>query len=369
MDFFQTSARNILAAETAAGIGHHVALAAVGTDRLPGSGYFRAKLAQEEPASQAFVEATATPPSLYQLTPAEARKVLDDVQSAPIDKLPVEARWVTVPAEVGDVQVRIVRPPDAEGKLPVILYMHGGGWVLGNSAAAPGPDEGVAAELERSAARARARGGTAAAAAFLQRAAELTGEPLRRSERALAAAQTSLQAGAFDVAAELLNISMAGPLDELQQTRVDLVRGQIAFASSAGGDTPALLVKAAKQLEPLDAALARQTYLDAWYAALFAGQFAGAGSLHDVSWAARSAPPPAGAPRASDLLLDALAVLITEGRVQAAPLLRRVARVFAEEEIAMAERLRWSPVAVVAAVSPPGASSGNCCPTAAATVR
>ena len=87
-----------------------------------------------EPASQAFVEATAAPPFLYQLAPAGARKVLDDVQSAPVVKLPVEDRWVTVPAEVGDVRVRIVRPPDAEGTLPVILYMHGGGWVLGNAA-------------------------------------------------------------------------------------------------------------------------------------------------------------------------------------------------------------------------------------------
>jgi acetyl esterase len=86
-----------------------------------------------EPASQAFVEATSTPPFIYELTPAEARKVLDDVQAAPIDKLPVEDRWVTVPAEVGDVRVRIVRPPDTAGTLPVILYMHGGGWVLGNA--------------------------------------------------------------------------------------------------------------------------------------------------------------------------------------------------------------------------------------------
>ena len=86
-----------------------------------------------EPASQAFVEATSTPPFIYELTPAEARKVLDDVQAAPIDKLPVEDRWVTVPAEVGEVDVRIVRPPDAKGTLPVILYMHGGGWVLGNA--------------------------------------------------------------------------------------------------------------------------------------------------------------------------------------------------------------------------------------------
>jgi acetyl esterase len=86
-----------------------------------------------EPESQAFVEATAQPPFLYELTPAEARKVLDDVQAAPIDKLPVKDRWITVPAEVGDVSVRIVRPPDAVGALPVILYMHGGGWVLGNA--------------------------------------------------------------------------------------------------------------------------------------------------------------------------------------------------------------------------------------------
>jgi acetyl esterase/lipase len=86
-----------------------------------------------EPASQAFVEATAQPPFLYELTPGEARAVLDDVQAAPIDKLPVDERWLTVPADVGDVRVRIVRPPDAVGTLPAILYMHGGGWVLGNA--------------------------------------------------------------------------------------------------------------------------------------------------------------------------------------------------------------------------------------------
>jgi acetyl esterase len=86
-----------------------------------------------EPASQAFVEATASPPALYEMTPAEARAILDDVQAAPIDKLPVEDRWITVPADVGDVRVRIVRPPNAVETLPVILYMHGGGWVLGNA--------------------------------------------------------------------------------------------------------------------------------------------------------------------------------------------------------------------------------------------
>jgi acetyl esterase len=86
-----------------------------------------------EPAAQAFVEATAKPPFLYELTPDEARKVLNDVQAAPTDKLPVDERWITVPADVGDVQARIVRPVGAHGALPVILYMHGGGWVLGNA--------------------------------------------------------------------------------------------------------------------------------------------------------------------------------------------------------------------------------------------
>jgi DNA-binding CsgD family transcriptional regulator len=218
------------------------------------------------------------------------------------------------------------------------------------AAAASGPDEEVAAELERSAGRAQARGGMAAAAAFLQRAAEFTSEPGLRAERALAAAQASLQAGALDAAAELLAMAVASPLDELQQARTALLRGQIAFASGGGSDAPALLMKAAKQLEPLDAALARQTYLDAWLAAMFAGRFAGAGDLLEVSRAARSAPPPADSPSPSDLLLDGLAVLVTEGRAEAAPLLRRAAQIFAEEEISMAEHLRWGFPAVLAAI-------------------
>jgi len=216
------------------------------------------------------------------------------------------------------------------------------------AAAAPGPDEGVAAELERSAGRAQARGGVAAAAAFLQRAAELTAEPVRRSERALAAAQASLQAGAFDAALELVAAAEAGPLDDLQRARAGLLRGQVAFAASAGSEAPALLLKAARQLEPLDGALARQTYLDAWFAALFAGRFAHDGNLHDVSRAARSAPPPPDSPAPHDLLLDALAVLVTDGLPAAAPMLRRVARIFAEEEIGVEEGLRWGWAATIA---------------------
>jgi DNA-binding CsgD family transcriptional regulator len=223
------------------------------------------------------------------------------------------------------------------------------------AAAAPGPDEGVAAELERSAGRAQARGGLAAAAAFLQRAVALTRDPSRRSERALAAAQANLRVGAFDAALELLATAEADPLDELQHARVDLVRGQIAFASSAfafsaGSGAPALLLKAAKRIEPLDVALARHTYLDAWAAALFAGRFASTGDLHEVSRAARAAPPPTCAPRPSDLLLDGLAVLVTEGRAAAAPMLRRATRVFAEDEIPFEEGLRWGSAAAIAPI-------------------
>jgi DNA-binding CsgD family transcriptional regulator len=216
-------------------------------------------------------------------------------------------------------------------------------WHLAASAA--GPDEQVAAELERSAGRAQARGGMAAAAAFLQRAVALTAEPGPRAGRALAAAQASLQAGAFNAALELAATAEAGPLDDLQCAQVSLLRGQVAFAAGAVGEAPALLLQAARQLEPLDGALARQTYLDAWTAAAFAGRFAQAGNLHEVSRAARSAPPPPNPPAPGDLLLDGLAVLGTDGRAAAAPMLRRVARIFAEDEIATEEGLRWGWVA------------------------
>ena len=156
------------------------------------------------------------------------------------------------------------------------------------AAAAAGPDEQVAAELERSAGRAQARGGLAAAAAFLQRAVALTAEPGPRAGRALAAAHASLQAGAFDAALELVATAEAGPLDDLQRAQVSLLRGQVAFAAGAVGEAPALLLRAARQLEPLDGVLARQTYLDAWTAAAFAGRFAQDGNLHEVSRAARS---------------------------------------------------------------------------------
>jgi DNA-binding CsgD family transcriptional regulator/tetratricopeptide (TPR) repeat protein len=217
--------------------------------------------------------------------------------------------------------------------------------------AAAGPDEEVAVELEQSAGRAQARGGLAAATAFLERAVLLTADPARHVERALAAAQASLQAGAFGKALEMVSMAEAGgsaALDEFASARADLLRGQIAFASSAGSDAPALLVQAARRLEPLDAALARQTYLEAWAAAYHAGRFAGAGGIREVAQAARSAPLPEGIHRPSDLLLDGLAVLMTEGGAAAAPLLRQAAQAFAGNEIAVDEGLRHGWLAVVA---------------------
>ena len=86
-----------------------------------------------EPSAQAIVDATSTPPLIYELEPSEARKVLDDLQAAPIDKLPVDEEWITIPSDFGDARVRIVRPVDSSATLPVIVYMHGGGWILGNA--------------------------------------------------------------------------------------------------------------------------------------------------------------------------------------------------------------------------------------------
>src|SRR5829696_647194 len=214
------------------------------------------------------------------------------------------------------------------------------------AAAAPAPNEDVASELERLAGRARARGGLAAAAAFLRRSVALTRDPARRVDRALAAAQASLHAGAFEAALELLATAEAGMPDELQRARVDLRRGQVASAT-AGSEAPAQLLKAAKRLEPLDRGLARETYLDAWGAALFAGRLASGGDLLDVSRAARPPPYPA---HPSDLLLDGLAELVTEGRAAAAPALRRAVSAFRGERISVDKGLQWGVLASSAAV-------------------
>ena len=213
-------------------------------------------------------------------------------------------------------------------------------WQL--AAAATGPDEEIASELEHSAGRAQARGGLAAAAAFLQRSVGLTGDPGRRVDRALAAARANLYAGAFDTALMMLLIAEAASPDELQRARAELLRAQIAFSSNIGSDAPPLLVSAARRLERLDPELARETYLDAWGAAMFAGRLAAAGGLLEVSRAARAAPAPAHAPHPSDLLLDALALLITEGRTAAARALRRASEAFAATDDPAENRFRWT---------------------------
>jgi len=218
------------------------------------------------------------------------------------------------------------------------------------SAAACEPDEAVAEELERSAGRAQGRGGLAAAAAFLERSMSLSVDPVRRIDRALAAAEASLRAGDFETAFGLLPTATAGPLDELQRARIDLLRAEASFAESRGSEAPPLLLRAAKTLEPLDPRLSRETYLDAWSAALFAGRLAGEGSLYDVSREARRALPAPAPARPSDLLLDGFALLLTDGRATATPLLQRAATGFAGEDAAVEEVLRWGWLATIAAV-------------------
>jgi DNA-binding CsgD family transcriptional regulator len=206
--------------------------------------------------------------------------------------------------------------------------------------AAVGPDEDVAVELERSAARAQARGGVAAAAAFLERATELTADPGRRVQRALDAAQAKLQAGAFDRALALVAGVEAGSLDDLERARIDLLRAQIAFASSRSNEVPPLLLAAARRLEPLDVKLARETYLDAFYAAMFSGRLASGAGPVEVAQAARKAPPTHRSHR-GDMLLDGLVVLFTDGYPAAMPIRKRTLRAFGSEDVTVDGDLRW----------------------------
>ena len=203
-------------------------------------------------------------------------------------------------------------------------------------------DEEVAAELERAAGRAQARGGMAAAAAFLERAATLTPDPATRAGRALGAAETYLAAGSLDDALGMLAGADGGPLNDLERGQADLLRARIAFASSRSSDAPPLLLDAARRLEGIDVALARDTYLEALAAAMFAGRLAlpGAG-VFDVASAAQAAPRPVDPPRPADVLLDGLTALFTEGLAVAVPTLRRAHRAFEADQRSPAEQLRW----------------------------
>jgi DNA-binding NarL/FixJ family response regulator len=207
--------------------------------------------------------------------------------------------------------------------------------------AAVGPDEGVADELERSADRAQARGGMAAAAAFLEEAVRLTLDPARRAERALAAAEAKYEAGSPEAALALIATAQAGPSDELRRARVDLLRAQIAAATRRGDDAPPLLLIAGRQLEPLDVGLARETYLEAFTAAVIVGRLSRGADVVEVARAALAVTAQPTAARAPDLLLDGLALLVTDGRATATPVLKQAVSAFRNDDLSTHERLRW----------------------------
>jgi DNA-binding CsgD family transcriptional regulator len=221
-------------------------------------------------------------------------------------------------------------------------------WHLARAVA--GPDETVAGELERSADRALGRGGITAAAAFLETAAILTPDPARRAQRSLAAAQAKVTAGAFDDALALLAAAQVRPLDEAQGARVQLLQAQIAHFSEHGNRALPLLLAAARRLEPVDAKLARETYLDALAAAMFAGRLAdGPGSgMRQVAEAMRQVRTPA-APTKSDRLLQAIAGLYTDGYPAAAPGLLNTVRAFGREDLTIDEAVRFAWLAACAA--------------------
>ncbi|WP_433158192.1 helix-turn-helix transcriptional regulator [Kribbella sp. CA-247076] len=218
--------------------------------------------------------------------------------------------------------------------------------------AAPGPNSDVAAELERCASRAQARGGLAAAAAFLEHSALLTPDTSLRVERRLAAAQANLQAGAFESATALLSRAEFEATDEFHQARVQLMLGRLASASRAGNQAPVQLLEAARRLERLDVVLARQTYLDAWGAALFAGHLANpGGGLREVSRAAKAALRVPDSADPFDDLLDGLATLVTDSRAEATPILRGAVNALLARPLPPESWLQWGVLASSAAVT------------------
>ena len=216
--------------------------------------------------------------------------------------------------------------------------------------AAEGAEESVAEELVRSADRAQARGGLAAAAAFLERAAALTPDPVRRMQRALAGAQAKVRAGEFDAALDLLSIAEAGALGEAGEAHAALVRAQLATAAgSRGSEAQPLLLAAAKRLEPVDPRLARLTYLDAIGNALFAGRLAAPGAdLSAVSRAAAAAPQPPGGPDSADRLLYGLTASFAQEYARGLPTLRK-ALLSSGSGLTADEEMRWVPLAATAA--------------------
>jgi DNA-binding CsgD family transcriptional regulator len=207
--------------------------------------------------------------------------------------------------------------------------------------AAAGPDEDVAGELERSAGRAQARGGMAAAAAFLERSAMLTPEPGRRAQRLLAAARAKRDAGALDAALGLLVAVEAGHLDPLQTAELERLRGQIAYDQRRVNDGARLLLSAARRLEPLNPRLAREVHMEALGAAMWAADLVNPGGLREAAEAARAAPPGPEPQRVVDVLLDAFAVRFREGYAAAAPTLTRALERVRALNVGTAEAGGW----------------------------
>ena len=206
--------------------------------------------------------------------------------------------------------------------------------------AADGPDEAVAGELERSADRAQGRGGLSAAAAFLQRAAELTPDPALRVKRSLAAARAKLDVADAVSASDLLAAAELGPVDEFQRAWLERLRAQIAFTSQRGRDAPPLLLEAARRLDPLDAAMARETYLEAIASAMFAGRLGTGPDEREVAEAARASNR-VPTPGAADRLLDALVTRFTEGYAASVAPLSRALRAFGEPGDGGEDRWLW----------------------------
>jgi DNA-binding CsgD family transcriptional regulator len=212
------------------------------------------------------------------------------------------------------------------------------------------PNEDVAAELQQCAGNAQARGGPAAAAAFLERAAELTPMPAHRAERALSAARAAHEAGESQTALRLLAVAAAAPPDERRSAHLEELRARITFVTNKCADAADVLLRAAQRLAPFDVNLARETYLEAIAATMFAGPDAGADGLLKVARAARAAPPCAQSPRPSDLLLDGLVARFAQGYAAGVSPLRAAVRAFADADASAGEQIRWFWLAHVAAV-------------------
>jgi DNA-binding CsgD family transcriptional regulator len=207
--------------------------------------------------------------------------------------------------------------------------------------AAAGPDEQVAADLERSAGRAQARGGFAAAAAFGERAALLTPDPARHAQRMLAAAQAKRDAGALDAALGLLVAAEAGPPDALRAAQAEHLRGQIAADQQRGTTAARLLLGAARLLDPLSPSMARETHLEALVAAMWAGHLGSPSCVREAAQAALAAPPAPVPPRAADVMLDALALRFTRGYAAAVPALTRALELLLALDSSPGEARRW----------------------------